>query len=95
VVERAAFTLVAVGFPLLTLGILSGLIRAVGGALPAGWQYDGKTLLAYAVWAVYGAYLAARLRADWPPVRTAGILLAGLPLCLLLFLIPSAAHRFR
>ena len=93
-IESAAFTLVAVGFPLLTLGILSGLTRAVGGGLPPGWLTDSKTLLAFAVWLIYGLYLLARLALNWTPVRTAGILLAGLPLCLLLFLVPSAAHRF-
>lgn len=93
-VEKAGFTLVAVGFPLLTLGILSGLIRAVAGGLPAGWQTDPKALLAYAVWFVYGVYLVARVALDWPPVRTAYVLLFGLALCLLLFFVPSAAHRF-
>jgi ABC-type uncharacterized transport system permease subunit len=93
-VEAASFTLVAVGFPLLTLGILSGLVRAIGGGLPHGWQYDPKSLLAYAVWLVYGVYLWARLGANWPPTRTAYVLLIGLILCLLLFFVPSAAHRF-
>jgi len=93
-VETAAFTLVAIGFPLLTLGILSGLVRALGGGLRPGWQTDPKALLAYAVWAVYGAYLVARLALNWPPVRTSYVLLVGLALCLLLFLVPSAAHRF-
>ena len=94
-VEQASFALVAVGFPLLTLGIASGWLRAMAGnGLPDGWQYDTKTLLAYAVWLVYAAYLWARLRAGWTPVRTAYILLVGLALSLLLFLVPSATHRF-
>jgi len=94
-VETAAFTLAALGFPLLTLGILSGLAYQVGrGGLGPTWAVDGKTLLAYAVWAVYGAYLVARQKLDWPPVRTAVILLVGLGLALLLFFVPSAAHRF-
>lgn len=94
-VETAAFTLVAVGFPLLTLGILSGLVRAAQhGGLAPGWQTDPKALLAYVVWGVYGAYLAARVGANWPPARTAYILLVGLALCLLLFFVPTAAHRF-
>jgi ABC-type uncharacterized transport system permease subunit len=93
-VESAAFTLVAVGFPLLTLGILSGLVRAAAGGMSAGWQTDPKTLLAYVVWAVYGVYLWARLLANWPPTRTAYVLLIGLALSLLLFVVPTAAHRF-
>jgi ABC-type uncharacterized transport system, permease component len=93
-VESAGFLLVAIGFPLLTLGILSGLVRAGEGGLPPGWQTDGKTLLAFVVWGVYAAYLVARLGLNWPPVRTAYILIAGLALSLLLFLVPSAAHQF-
>ena len=94
-VERASFALVAVGFPLLTLGIVSGWLRAMAGnGMPTGWQWDAKTLLAYGVWFVYATYLWARLKAGWTPVRTAYILLVGLALSLLLFLVPSAAHRF-
>jgi ABC-type uncharacterized transport system permease subunit len=93
-VEGAAFSLVAWGFPLLTLGILSGLVRAWGGGLPAGWYADPHSLLAFAVWGVYGVYLVGRLAANWHPVRTSYVLLIGLALCLLLFFVPSASHRF-
>lgn len=93
-VESAAFILVALGFPLLTLGILAGMTRAFKGGLEPGWLTDPKTLLAWSVWAVYGVYLFVRMGARWTPVRTAYVLLIGLPLCLLLFVIPSASHRF-
>lgn len=91
-VENAAFTLVAIGFPLLTLGIAAGLLRAHG--LPSGWVTDAKTLLAFGVWGVYGIYLLGRTAANWPPIRTSTILLVGLALCLLLLFIPTVAHRF-
>ncbi len=93
-VETAAFSLVAFGFPLLTLGVLAGLIVAASGGMGRGWQTDTHALLAYAVWIIYGLYLLARLRANWPPVRTSYVLLVGLALCLLLFFIPSDTHRF-
>jgi ABC-type uncharacterized transport system permease subunit len=93
-VENVAFTLVAVGFPLLTMGILSGMIVALGGGLHAGWQTDPKTLLAYAVWVTYAIYLWARLGAGWPATRTSWVLLVGLALSLLLFFIPTATHQF-
>jgi ABC-type uncharacterized transport system permease subunit len=93
-VETAAFTLAAVGFPLLTLGILSGLARALEGGLSPGWSTDPKTLLAYGVWVVYGAYLVTRQVLNWPPVRTMYVLLVGFALSLLLFLIPTTTHRF-
>lgn len=89
-VEKAAFWLVAFGFPLLTLGISAGLLNG----LKQGWYADTHLLLAAGVWAVYGLYLIARLAANWPPVRTAYVLLVGLALCLLLFFVPSATHRF-
>ena len=94
-VESASFALVAVGFPLLSLGIVSGLLSATAAAMPPGWQTDPKILLAFLVWLVYAAYLYARLRAGWAPTRTAYILITGLFLSLLLFLIPTSYHRFR
>lgn len=93
-VERASLSLSAAGFPLLSLGILAGLARATGGGMRAGWGTDPKTLLAYVVWAVYGAYLLARLAGGWPAARASWILLLGLAMSLLAFLVPSAAHRF-
>jgi ABC-type transport system involved in cytochrome c biogenesis permease subunit len=93
-VESAAFTLVAIGFPLLTLGILAGVVLAVSGGMGPRWTTDSKVLLAYAVWAVYAVYLWARVSAGWPGLRTTYVLLLGLALCILLFLVPSAGHWF-
>jgi ABC-type uncharacterized transport system permease subunit len=93
-VESAAFTLAAIGFPLLTIGILSGLVRAIPGGMPPGWQLDPKILLAYAVWAVYGVYLWGRVIAKWPSVRSAYVLLVGFALCILLLIVPTVAHLF-
>ena len=93
-VDRAALTLVGGGFPLLTVGIVSGLMQVRGIELPSGWPTDPKFLLAYAVWVVYACYLAVRLRGNWPPARASLVLFAGLFLCLVAFLVPSNAHRF-
>ncbi|MGC4042702.1 MAG: cytochrome c biogenesis protein CcsA [Armatimonas sp.] len=94
VVDRAALTLAAIGFPLLTLGILSGLVRALGGGMAPGWATDPKLLLAYAAWGVYGVYLLVRLLASWSPSRAAIALLVGLLLSLLVFVAPTASHHF-
>lgn len=93
-VDKAALTLVGGGFPLLTVGILSGLIRALGGGMHPGWGGDPKLLLAYAVWIVYACYLLVRLRGNWPPARASLVLMAGLALCLFAFLVPTNAHNF-
>ena len=93
-VDRAALTLVGGGFPLLTVGILSGLLRALGGGLHAGWATDPKLVLAYAVWVVYASYLLVRLCGNWPPARASLVLLAGLILCMFVFLFPTSIHKF-
>ena len=93
-VDRAALTLVGGGFPLLTVGILSGLLRALGGGLHAGWATDPKLVLAYAVWIVYASYLLVRLYGNWPPARASLVLLAGLLLCMFAFLFPTSIHKF-
>lgn len=92
--ERAAFTLTAFGFPMLTLGILAGLARAWSGGMQQGWLTDPRIVMTYAVWIVYALYLNIRLRPENSPARSAQVLLIGLPLCLLAFLVPTAAHRF-
>lgn len=92
--ERASLVLVAAGFPLLTLGILAGLVRASGGGMAPGWLSDPKTVLAFAVWVTYGLYLMVRLAAGWAANRAAWVLIAGIALCLLALVVPTAAHRF-
>lgn len=94
VVDKAALTLAAIGFPLLTLGILSGLVRALGGGMAPGWATDPKLLLAYAAWGVYGVYLLVRLLASWSPSKASIALLVGLLLSLLVFVVPTASHHF-
>jgi len=92
--ERASWILVALGFPMLTLGILSGVARAALGGLPAGWLVDPKTTLAFLLWWVYGLFLFGRARLGWPPRRCAWVLVAGLVLCLGVMGAPTASHRF-
>ena len=59
--EQAAFRLVCLGFPLLTLGLVLG---AVWGKLAWGdyWNWDPKELWSLASWLVYVAYLHIRSR---------------------------------
>lgn len=92
--ERASFALVAFGFPLLSLGILSGIVRAAGGGMGPGWLLDPKTILALVLWGVYGTFLVSRLVLRWTPQRSAWILVAGLLLCGCVLGVPTATHRF-
>ncbi len=92
--ERVSLTLVAFGFPLLTLGILSGVVRAAGGGMGPGWLLDPKTILAIVLWGVYGLFLLSRSVLHWNAHRAAWILVAGLFLCAAVLAVPTGTHRF-
>lgn len=91
--EQMAFTLVAFAFPLLTVGLAAGIIRAAGGGMPAGWAADPKVLASFAAWGVYGAYLALHVLAHWRGPRVNSFLIGGL-LMMLATLFAPTAHRF-
>ncbi len=92
--ERAGSALVALGFPMLTLGILSGIVRAASGGMAPGWLLDPKTASALLLWWVYGAYLVARSVIGWPGHRCAWVLVAGMTLCVAVLAVPTESHRF-
>ena len=95
--DRTAYHAVAYALPLLTLGLILGLVRVFGGGLsspPSVWLRDPHNLSAFAPWLLYVGYLTARLAAGWRGVRLQYILIAGLLITLLLYLIPSSTHRF-
>jgi len=92
--ERAGSVLVALGFPMLTLGILSGIVRAASGGMAPGWLLDPKTASALLLWWVYGAYLIARSVVGWPGHRCAWILVAGMTGCIAVLAVPTDTHRF-
>lgn len=71
---------IAVSLPVLTLGIVAGLVRLArdGGGL------DALMAVTLAAWVVYGAALAFRWAAGWRGRRTAFLAVAGLTLVLAL-----------
>ena len=84
--------------PLLTLGIVLGLVRLYGGGLdvsPGAWLLDPHTLTSFATWGLYAFYLAARLGFGWRGVRLQYVLLAGFALALLVYVLPTSTHRFQ
>jgi len=91
--DSAAYHLVAFALPLLTLGIVLGIVRAIHEAR-ALWLTDPHTLISLFVWLVYGGYLAARIAAGWRGTRLNYMLIAGLAVTVLLFFVPSHTHRF-
>jgi ABC-type uncharacterized transport system permease subunit len=94
-IDQMAFLLVCMAFPLLSLGIIAGIIRAAASSAPVmQWGADPRTLASLACWAVYGLYLWAHATSNWQGVRANYLLLAGLAAAVLTYLAPSTLHRF-
>jgi HemX protein len=92
-IDRLGFGLVSFAFPLLTIGLVSGVIRA-SHAMPGGWAVDPKILLSVAMWVVYGIYLALHVLAHWRGVRANYLLIGGLVIAVATYFVPTVVHRF-
>jgi cytochrome c-type biogenesis protein CcsB len=70
------YRIVAVGLPLLTVGIITGAWWAKE-AWGAYWQWDPKETAALFSWIVYASYMHLHTRNAWRGVRSAWIVLFG------------------
>ena len=68
--DRINLLCLLAGFPVLTLGLLAGVVFA-GFAWPAGWLMDPKIVLSCLVWAIYGFLLHQRMALGWKGIRMA------------------------
>jgi cytochrome c-type biogenesis protein CcsB len=76
VLDELSYKAVAVGFPLLTLGILTGAAWA-NYAWGTYWSWDPKETWSLITWFVYAAYLHARFTAGWKGRPLAWVAVAG------------------
>jgi len=76
VLDDLSYKAVAVGFPLLTLGILTGAAWA-NYAWGTYWSWDPKETWSLITWFVYAAFLHARFTAGWKGTRLAWLSIAG------------------
>jgi len=79
------YRVVAVGLPLLTVGIITGAWWAKE-AWGAYWQWDPKETAALALWIFYAIYMHLHTRNAWRGVRSAWLGVWGLPLMLFVYL---------
>ncbi|HPS00201.1 MAG TPA: c-type cytochrome biogenesis protein CcsB [Candidatus Sumerlaeota bacterium] len=70
------YKVIAVGFPLLTIGIVLGAVWA-NTAWGRPWGFDPKETWSLITWLVYAAYLHVRFLAGWKGRRAAIIALIG------------------
>jgi cytochrome c-type biogenesis protein CcsB len=75
--DRIAYRLTIVAFPLYTFAIIAGAIWAEA-AWGRFWGWDPKETVAFVAWVVYAAYLHARATAGWRTGLAAWINVVGL-----------------
>ncbi|NMH99706.1 c-type cytochrome biogenesis protein CcsB [Pseudonocardia acidicola] len=70
--DRLAYRVTAVAFPIYTFAVIAGAIWAEA-AWGRFWGWDPKETVAFVAWVVYAAYLHARATAGWRTTRAAWI----------------------
>jgi len=76
VLDRLAYRVTIIGFPLYTFAVIAGAIWAEA-AWGRFWGWDPKETVAFVAWVVYAAYLHARATAGWRAERAAWINVLG------------------
>lgn len=74
--DDMTFRVIMIGFPLLTLGIITGAMWA-NEAWGTYWSWDPKEDASLVTWFVYGGYLHARLQRGWTGKKTAILAVVG------------------
>jgi cytochrome c-type biogenesis protein CcsB len=74
--DRLAYRVTIVAFPLFTFAIITGAIWAEA-AWGRFWGWDPKETVAFVSWVIYAAYLHARATAGWRTGRAAWVNVGG------------------
>jgi cytochrome c-type biogenesis protein CcsB len=91
--DDLAYRALAIGFPLMTLGIVSGALWAQSGVLGKGWVSDPKIVLSFFTWLIYLMLIHYRLIAGWRGKKAAYLAIAGFVGVLLTFSL-NGFHAF-
>jgi ABC-type uncharacterized transport system permease subunit len=77
--ERLMFRFVLLGFILLTLTLIAGIVfgEQLYGAAGAEWKWDHKTVFSIMSWLTFGALLVGRLQFGWRGRRAVRVLYIG------------------
>lgn len=96
--DRMTLRGIIIGFPALTLGLLSGALWAAG-TDRAGWITDPKTVVAALAWVTYAIYFVSRPTMGWQGQRSAWAALVGFLIVLVTHIgagpLLSDFHSFR
>jgi len=80
-----SYRIIAVGFPMMTLGIITGAAWA-NSAWGTYWSWDPKETWSLIVWLIYAAYLHARIARGWQGKRAAWLSILGFAATLFCYL---------
>lgn len=76
ILDNISYRIIGLGFPLLTIGIISGAVWA-NEAWGSYWSWDPKETWALITWLVFAAYLHARITRGWQGRRPALLAASG------------------
>ena len=68
--DQLSFRAIGIGFPLLTIGILSGSVWA-NEAWGSYWSWDPKETWSFITWLIFAIYLHLRLTRNWNGLKSA------------------------
>jgi cytochrome c-type biogenesis protein CcsB len=95
--DEIGYKTIAIGFPLLTIGIVTGAFWA-NVAWGTYWSWDPKETWSLIVWLIYAAYLHARITRGWRGTKAATLSIVGFSATLFCYLgvnlILSGLHSY-
>jgi cytochrome c-type biogenesis protein CcsB len=98
ILDEMNYRLVTIGFPLLTLAIITGALWAES-AWGSYWRWDPKEVWSLITWFIYALVLHARLTAGWRGKRAAILSIIGFAVVLFTFfgvnLLLKGLHSFK
>jgi cytochrome c-type biogenesis protein CcsB len=83
--DEVGYKTIAIGFPLLTIGIITGAFWA-NVAWGTYWSWDPKETWSLIVWFIYAAYLHARITRGWRGKKAALLSIIGFSATLFCYL---------
>ena len=83
--DEVGYKTIAIGFPLLTIGIITGAFWA-NVAWGTYWSWDPKETWSLIVWFIYAAYLHARITRGWKGKKAALLSIVGFSATLFCYL---------
>ena len=76
ILDEVNYRVIVIGFPMLTLGIVTGAAWA-NYAWGTYWSWDPKETWSLITWFIYAAFLHARITRDWRGRKTAALSIFG------------------